>query len=406
MRKTQKIKNRPEILAPAGNFSMLITAVESGADAVYLGIKGLNMRSTAKNFTITELKKATDYCHKKNVKIYITVNTIIFENEIEKVRKILTYAKKYGVDAVICWDFSVINIAKEIGLDFHISTQASISNSESANFFNKLGATRCVLARECSLEELKKIKKKTKIGLEVFAHGAMCVSVSGRCFISQFLYGKSANRGDCIQPCRRAYDSFIIDDKEEEKKLILGNDYVMSPKDLCTLPFLDKLVPYVDSLKIEGRGKNTEYVKRVVGAYREAIDSIYDGTFTEEFITKKMEELREVYNRGFSDGFYMGKPITEFTNEYGSKSKKRKYTLGRVKNFYKKINVAEIEITANNLKKGDTIMIIGNKTGLIEQTIENIVKEDQQRKTAKKGDVIGIKTEKVVRKNDLVFLWK
>ena len=400
-----KILRKPELLAPVGNWAMLVAAIESGADAVYLGVKGMNMRATAKNFSLGELEKIVNYSHKKGVKLYLTVNTIVYENELTKLKSILQKAKDYSVDAIICWDFAVINLAKEIGIEFHISTQASISNSESANFFSKLGATRCVLARECSLEDLKKIKKKTKIGIEVFAHGAMCVSVSGRCFISESIYGKSANRGDCLQPCRRAYDKVLIKDKEEDHELILGNDYVMSPKDLCTFEFLDNILPFVDSLKIEGRGKSPEYVKKVVSVYRKGIDRILDNTFTKDFVSEKMEELHTTFNRGFSTGFYMGKPISEFTNEYGSKSKKKKYTLGRVTNFYKKINVADIEITSNKIKKGDTIIIIGNKTGVHEQVVESIITESKK-KIGLKGDVASIKMEKVVRKNDAVFLWK
>lgn len=398
-------KKRPELLAPVGNWSMLIAAVEAGADAVYLGVKGLNMRATAKNFTLADLRKIAKYCHEHNVRVYLTVNTIVYENEVSKIKKIILKAKEHNIDAIICWDFSVINIAKEVGIEFHISTQASISNSESANFFYGLGATRCVLARECSLEDVKKIKKKSKIGIEVFAHGAMCVSVSGRCFISQFLYGKSANRGDCIQPCRRAFDKVLLKDKEEDKELVVGNDFVMSPKDLCTLPFLDKLYPYADSLKIEGRGKSPEYVSTVVSVYREAIDKISKNEFSKEFIDEGMKRLNSVFNRGFSDGFFMGKPINEFTDEYGSKSTKKKYTLGRVKNYYKKIGVAEVEITSNNVKKDDEIIFIGNKTGILQQKVDSIV-IDGDKTIAHKGDIASIKTEKIVRKNDAVFLWK
>lgn len=397
---------RPELLAPVGNWSMLRTAIEAGADAVYLGVEGLNMRATAKNFTVPELKKIAEFVHEHTAKVYLTLNTIIYEHELPTVQKTIIAAKKAGIDAIICWDFAVIELCKELNMEFHISTQASISNSRSARFFEKLGATRCVLARECSLEQLKEIKKETKLSLEVFAHGAMCVSVSGRCFMSQFLYGRSANRGDCIQPCRRAYDKVLISDKEEEKQLEVGNDYVMSPKDLCTLPFLDKLVPHIDVLKIEGRARSPEYVKVVISTYKEALDMIEQKKFTPSFVDTKMKELSTVYNRGFSSGFYMGKPINEFTDGYGSKATKRKHTLGIVKNYYKKQHAAEIELTANTIAVGDTILIIGETTGTVEHTVTSLQIEGKPISSAKKGQSVGMHIDTIVRKNDAVFLWK
>tara|TARA_Y100000310_G_scaffold345817_1_gene470429 strand:+ start:10001 stop:11203 length:1203 start_codon:yes stop_codon:yes gene_type:complete len=399
------MKYNPEILAPVGNWAMLRTAVNSGADSVYLGVEGFNMRATARNFKVSELNKITKYCHDNNVRVYLAVNTIIYEDEIEKVKNLLKKAKEAKVDAIICWDFSVIKEAKRLGLEFHISTQASISNSEAANFYYKMGAKRCVLARECSLEQLKDIRKKTKMKLEIFCHGAMCVSVSGRCFTSQFLYGKSANRGDCIQPCRRDYDKYLLKDKEEDKELVLGNDHVMSAKDLCTLPFLDKLLPYVDALKIEGRARSPEYVAVVVKAYREAVDAIAKGKFGKEFVKKQMKKLKEVYNRGFSSGFFLGKPINEFTEQYGSKATKRKINLGVVRNYYRKIKVAEILIRANRLKLGDTILIIGNTTGVVEQKVNSIEINHKSVKEADKGNSVAVKVDKLVRKNDKVYVF-
>ncbi|MFW6230794.1 MAG: peptidase U32 family protein [Nanoarchaeota archaeon] len=398
---------RPEILAPVGNEIMLRTAIAAGADAVYLGVKGMNMRATARNFTADDLSWIVEECHAEDVKVYLTMNTIVYEDELEMIDRMLATAKEAGIDAIICWDLSIIEKARAVGHEIHISTQASIANSASAEYFRKLGASRCVLARECTLDQLKEIRKNTGIGIEVFAHGAMCVSVSGRCFISEHLYGKSANRGECIQPCRRAYDTtLLINDKEEDKELILGNDYVMSPKDLCTLPFLDKLAPHVDSLKIEGRARSPEYVKTVVRVYREALDAIERKTFTKTFVKGKMQELSTVYTRGFSDGFYMGKPINEYTNGYGSKATKRKHTLGKVLNYYKKIGVAEIQITANSVRTGDTILFLGNKTGTLEQVVGSIQTGDAEVDEASKGDLIGVKVDSVVRKNDAVYLWK
>jgi putative protease len=392
-----------EILAPAGNWAMLRAAVDAGADSVYFGVQGFNMRATAKNFKSSELGRIVEFCHKNKVKAYLTVNTIVYEDEVDKVKKLLKNAK---VDAVICWDFAVIKEVKRLGLEMHVSTQASVSNSEAANFYYKLGGRRCVLARECSLEQIREIKEKTKMKIEVFAHGAMCVSVSGRCFISQFLYGRSANRGDCIQPCRRSYDKYLLKDKEEDKELVLGNDYVMSPKDLCTLPFLDKILPFVDVLKIEGRARNPEYVGVVVKAYKESVDAINDGKFTKEFVKGKMKKLHEVYNRGFSSGFFLGKPINEFVDTYGSKAEKRKVNLGVVKNYYRKIGVAEIKIDTNKVKLGDVVLIIGDTTGVVEQKIKRIEINHRPVKSAEKGKSVAVKVEKIVRKNDRVFLWK
>tara|TARA_Y100000310_G_scaffold230190_1_gene232619 strand:- start:1893 stop:3098 length:1206 start_codon:yes stop_codon:yes gene_type:complete len=395
-----------EILAPAGNWAMLRAAVDAGADSVYFGVQGFNMRATAKNFKSSELGRIVEFCHKNKVKAYLTVNTIVYEDEVDKVKKLLKKAKDAKVDAVICWDFAVIKEVKRLGLEMHVSTQASVSNSEAANFYYKLGGRRCVLARECSLEQIREIKEKTKMKIEVFAHGAMCVSVSGRCFISQFLYGRSANRGDCIQPCRRSYDKYLLKDKEEDKELVLGNDYVMSPKDLCTLPFLDKILPFVDVLKIEGRARNPEYVGVVVKAYKESVDAINDGKFTKEFVKGKMKKLHEVYNRGFSSGFFLGKPINEFVDTYGSKAEKRKVNLGVVKNYYRKIGVAEIKIDTNKVKLGDVVLIIGDTTGVVEQKIKRIEINHRPVKSAEKGKSVAVKVEKIVRKNDRVFLWK
>lgn len=397
----------PELLAPVGNWAMLRTAVNAGADAVYLGVSGFNMRATAKNFKLVELKKIVTFCHENDVRIYLTINIIIYEPELPLLKKVLDTAKKNNVDGIICWDNAVIFEAKKRNLDIHISTQASISNAMSAEFYKSQGASRCVLARECTLEQIKKIRKKTTLKIEAFGHGAMCVSVSGRCFMSQFLYGRSANRGDCIQPCRRAFSSkVLIQEHEEGKALELGNDFVMSPKDLCTLPFLDKLAPYIDSLKIEGRARSPEYVDIVIKVYREALTAIAEHRFSKQLVDSLMKRLGTVYNRGFSNGFYMGKPIHEFTTNYGSSSSKRKVSLGKVNNYFKKIGVAEIEITANSLKIGDTIVIIGDTTGTVMQTITTIEWNHKPLTIAKKGKSYAIKVNSLVRKNDAVYLWK
>ncbi len=388
---------KPELLAPASNFTMLNAAIKAGCDSVYFGIKKLNMRITADNFSLKELKKVIDICHKNNVKAYLAVNTIIYENELEKVKNILKEAKKNKIDAIICWDLSVIEEARKLGLTIHLSTQASVSNSRAALFYKKIGVKRIVLARECSLEDIKKIKTKAKIETEVFIHGAMCVSISGRCFTSQFLFGKSANRGDCIQPCRRSYN---VKDIEKEFELKLKNNYIMSAKDLCVLPFIEKVIG-IDAFKIEGRNRSPEYVKTVTEVYREAIDSYPN-------IDKKklMKKLKTVYNRDFSSGFFLGKPINEFADVYGSKATKRKKYIGVVKNFYKKINVAEIKLEGGDIKVGDVILIIGPTTGVNEETITSIQRNKKEIKKSKKGQRAGIKLNSLVRENDKIYLWQ
>ena len=394
---------KPEILAPVGSWAMLNTAINAGVDSVYFGIKGFNMRASAKNFELDELAKVVELCHKNKVKTFLTVNIIVYENEIKDIEKLIKHAKKYKVDAIICWDFSVIQLCKKHGIPFHISTQASVSNSEAANFYHELGAERIVLARESSLEQIKKITASTKAEIEIFVHGAMCVSVSGRCFTSQFLYNKSANRGECIQPCRREY---IIKDKEEGYKLELENNYVMSAKDLCSIEFIDKIIETgAAALKIEGRAKQPEYVKTVIESYKQAIDAYYNKDLTDELKTELKKKLESVYNRGFSTGFYFNKPTEkDFATEYGSVATSKKVFIGPVLNYYKKVNVAEVKILSNELKKGVKIIIIGNKTGCVETTVESIQKNKNELDKATKGDVVGIKIDQLVRENDKVYL--
>lgn len=415
MEKFQKIKNKMKItklLAPVGNWEMLTAAIEAGADEVYLGIKGINMRERANNFSIDELTKVCNYAHEHNVKICLTLNTIIYDNELNKVKEILTAAKKAKVDAIICWDMSVISMCKKLGLEIHLSTQASVSNVLAIKKYFKLGVKRFVLARECTLQQIKYIiseakKISKKIEIETFIHGAMCVSESGRCFMSQFLYGNetSANRGKCIQPCRRSY---IVRDTETNKELKLENNYVMSPKDLCTLPVLDQLLSSgINVFKIEGRARSPEYVKKVTEVYLEAINSFYENKLDKKLKNKLLEKLKTVYNRGFSKGFYMGQPINEWTDEYGSKATKKKTYIGKITNFYKKISVAEIKIESGKLNVGDNILVIGPTTGVHEQKIESIeIDKKKNIKSAKKGQLIGIKISKFCRKNDKVYLFE
>jgi putative protease len=394
-----------ELLSPAGDWPSLVAAVEAGANAVYFGLKEFSMRASAKNFETSELKKVVDYCHENKVKAYLTLNTIVYDNEIEKVKKIVKEAKKAKVDAVMCWDFSVIEALKKEKIPFFISTQASVSNAESAKFYKKIGAKRVVLARELNIDQVRDIVEKSGIEVECFCHGAMCVAVSGRCFTSQFLYGESANRGGCLQPCRRQYK---VKDAETDDELILENNCVMSPKDLCTLPFIDKLINSgIISFKIEGRNRSPEYVKTVTEAYREAIDSVYLKKFDKKLADKLMKRVKSVYNRKFSSGFFLGKPTEDdWTDVYGSNATATKKYVGYVRNFYKKVNAAEIRIEAGEVKKGDTIMIIGNKTGVFEQKIGSMQQNHKDISTAKKGKSVAIQVKKEARPNDKVFIIK
>ncbi len=392
-------RKKPELIAPAGDWISLKAAVEAGADAVYFGLKEFSMRAKAKNFKLNELKKVVEKCHENDIKAYLTLNTIIHEEELEKIKNILKKVKKAKVDAIHAWDMSIIKEALRLKIPVHLSTQASVSNSEAVKYYKKIGVERVILARECSLKQIKNIKEKIKgIEIEVFIHGAMCVSVSGRCFISQFEFGKSANRGECLQPCRREYT--VIDD--EGKKLKLKNDFIMSPKDLCTLPFIEKLKKAgIDAFKIEGRMRSPEYVKTVTEVYREAVDKKLD----KKDVKRLMKELEAVYNRGFSSGFYLGKPMPEdFTDAYGSKATEKKVYIGNVVHFYDKIMVAEIKIESRGLKVGDKIMVQGDKTGVYEQKLKSMEINHKKVKKAGKGKTTAVKLDKKARKNNKVYV--
>ncbi len=397
---------KPELMSPVGNWEMLKAAVDAGADAVYFGIKNLNMRANAKNFVVDDLKKITGFCHKNNIKAYLTLNIIVYENELKCVEEVLKAAKQANIDMVICWDFSVIKKAKEQGLEVCISTQASISNSSSANFYKKLGAKRIVLARECTLDQVKEIRSKTNLEIETFVHGAMCISISGRCFLSHHLFNKSANRGECMQPCRRKY--LIYDKEESGNSMLLGEDYVMSAKDLCTISFIDKLIEAeIDSFKIEGRKRSPEYVFTVTKTYREAIDSYFKNELTEDKKQQLFDELKSVFNRGFSSGFYFGKSSSEdFAEARGSSATMNKEYIGKITNYYQKIKVASLKLNSGKLKAGDEVLIQGEKTGSVKIKINNLKFDNEEIRSAIKGQEVSFKLDKNIRKNDKVYLVK
>ncbi|HSD64256.1 MAG TPA: U32 family peptidase [Ignavibacteriaceae bacterium] len=397
--------SKPELMAPAGNKTMLFAVINSGADAVYLGVEKLNMRAKASNFKSADLPEMILYCKEKGVKTYLTLNTIIYENELDQLRTIIAEAKDAGVDRIICWDFSVVQLCKEIGMPFCISTQGSVSNSLAAKFYKDLGAERIVLARECSLEDIKRIRALTNLEIEVFVHGAMCIALSGRCFMSHYLFDKSANKGECIQPCRREYEVY---DPIINKGMVIGEDYVLSPQDLCTIEFIDKLIETgVDSFKIEGRKRSPEYAAAATTAYRKAIDLYFEGELTPDVKKELITELEKVFNRGFSSGFYIKTPgINEYADSYGSIASKRKEYLGKVINYYKKAGIAYISIESGTLNTGDEIYIIGDTTGVIKLKVENIMNEEDELTSASKGDRVTFRCNDLVRARDAVYLIK
>ncbi|MDP8230406.1 MAG: peptidase U32 family protein [Candidatus Gorgyraea atricola] len=401
-------RKKVELVAPAGSWAGLQTAIKYGADSVYFGVRDLNMRHSAENFDLLELDKAMKLLHKNNRKGYLTLNTIIYNNELSKIRKILKKAKKAGVDAVIAWDMAVLKIAKELKLKVHLSTQASVSNFSAVKFYSLLGVKRIVLARECSFEAIKDIIKsirKEKIGCEIetFIHGAMCVSLSGRCFLSSYAFAKSANRGKCIQPCRRRY--LITDLEEKGNKYILGKDYILSPKDLCTIDFIDRLIEIgVTSFKIEGRMRNPEYVKEVTSVYRTAIDAFFKDSLSAQLKKNLKRRLNSVYNKGFTNGFFWETP-----NDTGAgpvDSKHEKIFLGEVVNFYNKNNVAAIHIRNQGVKIGDRIAIYGKSTPLSIAEVKEMQIAGKAVTFTEKGKQVGIKLPFKVRRNDKVFFYK
>jgi putative protease len=410
---------KPELMAPAGDMTSLKAAIDAGADAVYFGIASMNMRSSAKNFSEDQLDEIIALCHRNNVKAYLALNTIVFNHELKKAEQLIKKAVDAKVDAIICWDFAIIDMVLQHKAVPFVSTQMSVANSRSMAFlYRHFGIKRFVLARECTLDEIRNIKEELnnmpgnpgkEIEIEIFAHGAMCVSLSGRCFLSEFHFGKSGNRGECKQPCRREYK---ITEIRDGKSFLIGSNYVMSPKDLCSLPFVDKvLATGIDSLKIEGRGRSPEYVSTVTSCYRRAIDYYCENhkkeNFSENFKELKIslvKELKSVFNRGFSEGFLFGRPVSQWTSGNGSKATHRKVQVGIVTNFFKKPMVAEIKVEGRSFKPGDTLMFQGNKTGVKNLTVESIEIEQKPVDVAKRNTYVGVKLSQEVRRNDKVYM--
>ncbi|MCX6966938.1 MAG: U32 family peptidase [Verrucomicrobia bacterium] len=417
--KSRPSQRKPELMAPAGNWTCLRAALRAGADALYFGVSGFNMRANYRNFLPREMQRIAAECHGAGARAYLALNTIIYENELPKVGRILQTAKEAGIDAVICWDLAVVQKAAAIQLPVFLSTQMSVSNSESlALFYRTFGIRRFVLARECSLEQIQAMRRRLKkllgaeadcIEIEVFGHGAMCVSVSGRCFLSQDRFGKSGNRGECIQPCRREYK---ITDVEDEISFRLGNNYLLSPEDLCTMPFLDQLLASgIASLKIEGRARTPEYVSTVTSAYRRAIDFYFENKgrrgFKAAFEALKTEltaTLDTAYHRGLSSGFFMGKPVDQWTTGRGSRAKQSKRLVGEVVNYYRKAGAAEIQVRNAGFALGDELLIQGPTTGLVRLTVASIQIEHAARQCAERGEHVALSVPEQVRPRDRVFV--
>jgi len=403
-----------EIMAPAGSYESLIAAIQGGADSVYFGVEQLNMRAaSSNNFTIDDLHKIASICNKNNLKSYLTVNVVVFDHEIEQMHRIIDAAVKSKITAVIASDLSVINYAFSAGIEVHLSTQLNITNLEALKFYSQW-ADVVVLARELNIDQVKYIydsiqhqkirgPKGDLIRIEMFVHGALCMAVSGKCYLSLHENNKSANRGECYQTCRKSY---IATGKESGYELEIDNEYIMSPKDLCTIGFIDKLIDSgVTVLKIEGRARSAEYVKEVSSCYSEAVEAVSAGTFGVEKTEKWRERLATVFNRGFWDGYYLGQRLGEWNANYGSSATKRKLYLGKITNYFTKLNVAEIKLENGDLNKGDIILITGPTTGVVEYLIDEIRVDLKVTERGLKGELCSIKTADYLRRSDKVYKW-
>ena len=401
-----------EIMSPAGSYESLMAAIQGGADSIYFGIEGLNMRAkSSNNFTIEDLHNIARICKENNIKSYLTVNTIIYDNDMELMRKVVDAAKEASLSAIIAADVAVLMYARSIGVEVHLSTQLNITNTESLKFYAQF-ADVVVLARELNLDQVASIHKDIVeqqikgpsgelIRIEMFCHGALCMAVSGKCYLSLHEKDLSANRGACNQICRRGY---IVKDKDSEIELEIDNEYIMSPKDLKTIHFMNKMMDAgVRVFKIEGRARGPEYVRLVTSCYKEAVQAYCDGTFSQEKIDVWNEKLATVFNRGFWDGYYLGQRLGEWTHRYGSGATKRKVYVGKAIKHFGNIGVTEFLVETQSIKTGDELLITGPTTGAIFLTAEDIRVNLKQVDEAKKGDSFSIKTPEKIRPNDQLY---
>lgn len=401
-----------EIMAPVGSYDSLAAAIQGGADSIYFGIEGLNMRAkSSNNFTIDDLKQIAAICKENNLKSYLTVNTIIYDNDINLMHKVVNAAKEANLSAIIASDVAVMMYARSIGVEVHLSTQLNITNTEALKFYGQF-ADVVVLARELNLDQVASIYKDIVeqdikgpngelIRIEMFSHGALCMAVSGKCYLSLHEKDLSANRGACNQLCRRGY---IVKDKDSEIELEIDNEYIMSPKDLKTIHFMNKMMDAgVRVFKIEGRARGPEYVRTVVECYKEAVKSYCEGTFTDEKVDNWDERLATVFNRGFWDGYYLGQRLGEWSSNYGSGATKRKVYIGKGLKYFSNLGVAEFLMETQSLKVGDEILITGPTTGAVFQTVEEIRVDLQPVEETIKGEKFSMKVNEKIRPSDKLF---
>ena len=390
-------KRKIELLSPAGSFDCLQAAIKAGADAIYFGVEQLNMRTrSSKSFSINDIKEISSLCKSNGIKAYITLNTVMYEHDMQLLLVILQEVKKHNIDAVIASDFAVIEYCNQLKIPLHISTQANISNLEAVQFFSRF-ADMVVLARELTLKQVEHISKEIKrkkikgisgelMKIELFVHGALCMAVSGKCYLSLHTQNASANRGACVQNCRRPY---IVKDAETNEELLIDNEYIMSPKDLCTIGILDQVVHSgVDVFKIEGRSKGADYVYTVTQCYREALDSIENNSYTKDKIENWLKRLTTVYNRGFWEGYYLGHKLGEWTTNPGSAATEKKIYVGKGSKYYPKIKVGEFVVESGSIKTGDTLMITGPVVGMAKEKVETLTVNGIEGDIAVKGDKI------------------
>jgi putative protease len=401
-----------EITAPVGSWESLVAAINAGANSVYFGIGILNMRARSSiNFTLRDLVKISRICRKNNVRSYLTLNTVIYDGEMKEVRKIVDSAKRNGITALIASDQAVIQYAVTVGMPVQMSTQTNISNLAAVKYYSQF-ADVMVTARELSLKQVGAITKAIRrekiagpsgepVRIEIFAHGALCMAISGKCYLSLDNCNASANRGSCYQLCRRPYK---VTDLDGNVELVIDNEYIMSPKDLCTIGFLDKILAAgVGILKIEGRGRSPEYVNTVISCYREAVDAVSEGTYSPERVEGWMARLNKVYNRGFWDGYYLGQTLGEWAEQHGSVATQRKEYVGKVTNYFGKLKVAEIQMESGSLEPGDNVYIQGPTTGSVELNIPEIRVDLKPVKKTVKGDQCSIPVETFLRRADKIY---
>lgn len=401
-------------MAPVGSYESLSAALQGSADAVYFGVEGLNMRArSSANFTLEDLANIVRICTEKGVKTYLTVNTIIYNQELEKMRAVIQGAKEAGVTAIIASDLAAILYAREIGVEVHISTQCNITNFEVVRFYAQY-ADVVVLAREVVLEQVAEIHRQIiendlrgpkgeLIRIEMFAHGALCMAISGKCYLSLHEKNASANRGACYQICRRAY---TVRDRDNEVELDIENEYIMSPKDLCTVGFINKMADAgVRVFKIEGRARSAEYVRTVCECYNEALRAYVEGSYGAEKIAGWKERLATVFNRGFWDGYYLGQRLGEWSEVYGSKATKKKILLGKVTNYFTNLGVGEFKLESFDLNVGEEIFIQGPTTGVLQMKVSELRQELQPVATVEKGDIFSMAVPEKVRRGDKLYKW-